>query len=186
MKKIKSKRLIILSFEGKDNKTEYNYFNNFKSNNNDFIIKEFSSGFTDIKNMIRHSVRKAKNLYDFTKRDFLIIFKDVDCDENVLKEFRNIKIDKNIIVIFSNPSFEVWFLNHFILTTKKFENQYKLIEELKKYITNYKKEKDYFSYLKTKTNTAITNSKKQLKEVKNDNTFTQTFKIFDNFDLVEK
>lgn len=66
-----------------------------------------------------------------------------------------------IIFIFSNPCFEIWFLNHFVKTTRQFQNNDLLINELKKYIPEYSKKYDCFKYLQDKTETAIQNSKAQ-------------------------
>ena len=68
-----AKKIIFLSFEGKNNKTESNYFRHFKPSNENYILKTFSSGCTDVKNMINSSKRKAAR-YGFSAKDFLFIF----------------------------------------------------------------------------------------------------------------
>ena len=54
---------------------------------------------------------------------------------------------KNVSVLFSNPSFEVWFLDHYIYTEKSYLNQDELIADLKRYLPEYEKNKDVFSIL---------------------------------------
>ena len=61
--KIERKRIIVLGFEGKNNKTESNYFSHFKPKNDRYILKSFSCGVTDPRNMIKSAKEKRKD-YD--------------------------------------------------------------------------------------------------------------------------
>lgn len=186
MKKNKTKRLLVFSYEGKNNQTEKPYFNHFKCPNKEFVIKSFSMGYTDLKNLVKHSEMRAKQEYGFDKNDILVVFKDVDCNIKVIDEIKTLKPKNNIIIIFSNPSFETWFLNHFKYTTKKYCNQDEIIIDLKKYISKYYKGFDAFDLLNTKTKNAILNSKKQFNYINSEDTYTMVFRVFDEFRLTEK
>lgn len=70
---------------------------------------------------------------------------------------------KNAMILFSNPSFEIWFLNHFVCHLKNCRSQKELIDELKRYIPEYGKSRDVYPMLPD-IKTALRNSKKQCKE----------------------
>ena len=156
---LKSKRVIVFGFEGKNNKTETRYFSHFKPKNNIYILKFISTGFTDPENMFNSIISKRKR-FDYGSKDLTYIFVDGDCDAEKINKLQN-NSKKGIKVIVSNPCFELWFLNHFIETTKEYRNNEELITDLKKYIPDYDKSKDYFNLLKNHTNDAIKNSLKQ-------------------------
>ena len=75
---------------------------------------------------------------------------------------------KNVQVIVNNPCFEFWLLLHFESTDKYFTNCDYVTKQLKKYLPDYEKTKEYFTkqdndiYLKLKPrlNEAIKNAKK--------------------------
>lgn len=137
-----AKKLIIFSFEGKNNKTESLYFRHFIPCDENFILKTFSSGCTDVKNMINSSKRKAACL-GFTAKDLLYIFIDADCDKSkieLIKKYRA-KLPKNIKLIVSNPCFEIWFIYHFAKFNKPIHSNEELLNNLTKFIPNYQMEK---------------------------------------------
>ena len=176
--KIERKRIIVLGFEGKNNKTENNYFSHFKPKNDRYILKSFSCGVTDPRNMIKSAKEKRKD-YDYkVKEDLTFLFVDCDCDESKRKLVDELqsKQEKGLIIIKSNPCFELWFLNHFCKTTKEFKDSSELIRELNNHLPNYEKNKDYYGVLKDKIEIAIKNSKDQL-EVANSKSFTETYKV---------
>ena len=156
--------MIVFSFEGKNNKTESIYFSNFKPVNQNFILKMFSSGVNDPKKMVESTKAKRKE-YDYNaKEDLTFIFMDVDDDMEKLK------------IILTNPCFELWFLNHFVKTTRSFTNK-ELLDELNKYIPNYQKNHNYYDVLHEKETTAIANSVFQKIEPK-DNPKTDVVLLF--------
>ena len=185
--KIKTKRIIVFSFEGKNNKTESNYFSHFKAHNDSrYIIKMFSSGVTDVQKMINETKRKRKE-YGYDARDDLTyIFVDDDSDSNKKQLIKKIQstLPKDINLIVSSPCFEIWFINHFVKTTKFYFDK-ELIVELKKYIVDYSKERDYYNQLKDKTVTAISNSNYQINNA-NSNCKTDVVSLFNNNVIKEK
>lgn len=174
---IKRKKIIVFSFEGKDNKTETNYFHHFVSSNSNYVLRTLSSGCTDLKNMIDSTKRKRK-IFDYnSKEDKTYIFIDEDSNPDKMSyiEERRKNLPKDITIIVSKPSFEIWFLNHFIRTTKCFNNK-TLINELKKYIKDYEKNKDVYQLIKDKLKIAINNSLEQLN--KYNSSYTDVVNLF--------
>lgn len=178
--KYSRKKVIVFAFEGKNNKTEKLYFSHFKPSDDNYILKSFSSGVTDIRNMIK-SVKGKRAEYDYhATEDLTYIFVDGDNDSTKLSLISTIKakLPKDIHLIVSNPTFEVWFLNHFANTTKQMNNE-EIIKELKKHINNYQKNEDYYNLLEINTNIAIHNSNNQL-SLNIDNPFTDVVKLLAN------
>lgn len=157
------KRVIVFGFEGKNNKTGTNYFSHFKPKDDRYILKPVSCGATDPANMLK-SIKSKRMDFDYNSReDLTFLFVDADCDDKkkeLIVQLQN-KQPKDITIICSNPCFELWFLNHFCRTTKEFKSNNELIDELKKYIPDYNKNKDYYDCLSNKTSTAIKNTNTQ-------------------------
>ena len=161
---IKRKRIIVLSFEGKNNQTENNYFSHFCAFNSDYIVKSFSSGATDPKNMIKNTKMKRKK-YDYKpSEDLTFIFMDIDNDKEKLALIKDLekKQTKDTCIIISNPCFELRYLNHFVKTTRLLTST-QLFTTLKKYIKNYKKNIDVYDELRDNRKEAILNSEFQRK-----------------------
>lgn len=118
---------------------------------------------------------------DYTKVfwiiDFDVIIKETketkkgnDSAINIFKKYYNkiFKETDNVIVIINTPCLEYWILLHYSSTSKYFEKYTDLLKELKKYLKDYKKSKDYYTkqdndiYLRLKPMllNAIENSKK--------------------------
>lgn len=178
---LKRKRIIVFGFEGKNNKTETNYFSHFKPKDNRYIFKFLSCGVTDPVNML-NSIKKKRKDYDYNaKEDITLLFVDLDCDESkrVRVSIVESKLSKDTLIIKSNPCFELWFINHFCSTTKEYASNKELITDLKKYIVDYEKSGDYYDLLKDKIDTAIKNSKMQLAN-NNCNSKTDVPTLFDS------
>ena len=74
------KRIIVFGFEGKNNKTETNYFSHFKPTDDRYILKCISSGVTDPLGIINSIKKKRKDLDYNSREDLTFIFVDDDCD----------------------------------------------------------------------------------------------------------
>lgn len=184
--KYKRKKIIVFSFEGKNNKTESLYFSHFKPSDDNYILKTFSSGVTDPINMVKSTKNKRKK-YDYNaSEDITYIFIDGDDDSRKIELIKNIKktLGKDVHIIVSNPTFETWFLNHFEKTTKSMSNS-ELLKELNKYINNYQKSNDYFDILDSKTDIAVKNSNYQI-SLNKDNPYTDTVKLIENKVIIKK
>lgn len=156
----KRKKVIVFAYEGKNNKTESQYFSHFSPTNHDYIIKAFPSGVTDPRNMLS-TVKRKRSRFDYhANEDLTFIFMDGDCDKrkiDLINELKK-KLPKDIKIVLSNPCFELWFLNHFVFVGKEFLTNDEFFKELDKYIENYDKNKDYYMTLLPKLKTAIKNS----------------------------
>ena len=73
---------------------------------------------------------------------------------------------------YSNPSFELWFLLHFVNQQAEVEDCQSLIRLLKQpgRLPDYEKNKDYFDVLKPLKSTAIQRAKARAEQVRNQDT----------------
>lgn len=181
----KTRKITLLAFEGKENKTESIYFSHFEATNNSRIVT-YSTGVTDPQGMVNKTKHKQKELVYNARYDKTYIFIDADNNPERLKAIQSIidKKNNNFEIIVSDPCFELWFLNHFVKTTK--ELTYSSLEnELKKYLLDYKKNRDYFELLLPNLNNAITNSEYQFTQLK-ENPTTNVVRLFLNHVIKEK
>ena len=158
----KSKKVILVAFEGK-NKTENNYFSNYRLRDKDYIIKLVPGNETDPINLVNKTIVKVKELgLNLEENDRAYCIFDTDLDER--KNMQIIKARKlakkyHIIMITSNPCIELWFLLHFEYTTAWLSNN-DVINKLKKYYPKYEKNINIFPEIKDKVSEAIKNAKK--------------------------
>lgn len=140
----KTKPVILIIAEG-TNETETQYFYTFQHQNAGYIIKVLCTGHkTDPEGMLRKiETYWLENGFDSVHGDMAFILVDLDCNEEKAKLIRCLaKKSKIAQFIVSNPCFEVWFLLHFVYSTKAFASGKAVIDELKKYIPGYEKNKD--------------------------------------------
>lgn len=158
----KSKRVILVAFEGK-NKTENNYFNNYRLRDKDYIIKLVPGNETDPINLVNKTIIKVKELGLNLKgndRAYCIFDTDLDERKNIqIAKARELAKKHHIIMITSNPCIELWFLLHFEYTTAWLSNN-DVINKLKKYYPKYEKNMNIFPEIKDKVFEAIKNAKK--------------------------
>lgn len=158
----KSKKVILVAFEGK-NKTENNYFSNYRLRDKDYIIKLVPGNETDPINLVNKTIIKVKELgLNLEENDRAYCIFDTDLDER--KNMQIIKARKlakkyHIIMITSNPCIELWFLLHFEYTTAWLSNN-DVINKLTKYYPKYEKNINIFPEIKDKVSEAIKNAKK--------------------------
>lgn len=163
-KKRRQKSVYLIIAEGR-NKTETLYLSNFQDQNKDFIIRFVKAGSnTDAESLYKTMVSKWKELglnADEGDKGFIIV--DIDNDGQKVQKIVEIEKKNNnsaIKFIISNPSFEIWFLFHFKYSTKFYTDCDAVIADLKRYIPNYNKNIDCFSYCATLTLKAIENTSK--------------------------
>jgi hypothetical protein len=159
-------KILVIVCEGE---TEIQYFNRYRTRGCGLKIETPNTSVTDPINLVQFAKRQI-NRYglNLQKDDYIwVVF---DCDHNKAEAItKAIKIanENNINFAISNPSFELWFLLHFIYHHSKLSNR-ELIEKLKTHIPTYKKSKDVFDVLLKKREEAISNAKK-LNEFQNNN-----------------
>ena len=188
--KIPSNKTFLIVVEGK---TEQLYFSEMKS-------IERIPGITIIPKQAKHSSldsilktaldEKKSKVYDSVWCVFdydTILEKGISEKTNKLKT----QVEKcGIYIADSLPSFEIWFLLHYVIPQKYYSNQNALIKELYKYFPEYKKAMySIYSKLKDFNNTAIKNSyslserNKQFQD--SQASFCNVHKIFEELKIVK-
>ncbi|MCD6229316.1 MAG: RloB domain-containing protein [Candidatus Diapherotrites archaeon] len=112
-----------------------------------------------------------------------------------MKQAHDYAESKHIQIALSNPCFELWFILHYDKTQSKISRQ-EAIQKLKKFINDYKKNKNINDCLEDKQTTAIENAKFLNQMHKKENTplnstesnpSTQVFKLVEFIQaLIEK
>ncbi len=183
------RKMIVIGCEG-NNITEKNYFQSLSMPNYRVI---FAPGNDTDPVHIVNCVKKKIMQIDTMKGDMAFCVFDIDNLEKQEKQFleaKKIADKKSIQMISSNPCFEVWFLEHFIYTTKPFSHSKDVIEELKKYIPDYDKTKNYSELLNDKLEIAMANCKKlelyhlecQHESILSKNPSSLVYEIFDKIE----
>lgn len=166
MSRFQRKPIYYIFTEGKRNQTERIYFRNF-SNSINYSIRFVNSNETDPEGLLSFAKKYLKLNAKITENigDKVFILCDIDNEEKRQKIIISNLVDKanksKITFIFSNPCFEIWFLNHFTYTRREYTSS-QLLTDLNKYLNNYQKNVNYFNDLGKRTFIAIKNSKKQL------------------------
>ncbi len=150
-KKEKKKRnpLVCLMCEGKNNQTESNYFRNYKSRDNNFNLKIYSSEETDPYNLAKKAARLYKD-NDMSKRndDHFYCLIDLDLKESQYNAYIKAKQSFPYLeFILSNPCFEIWLLYHFTEYPKVENSSYNVKKQLKDYIKNYEESYDQYDII---------------------------------------
>lgn len=159
----KIKNVILFGVEGK-NKTEKEYFKNFRTRQGNYNI-EFSFGNdTDPIQILNNLIQHAKE-FDISNSNgdkiYCVFDSDVDIQkQNTIDKVYELASENGIDVIMSVPSFELWYLLHYKYTTHEFKDTKELIKELRNYIPEYEKNKDVFSEISSNIRVAIDNAKK--------------------------
>lgn len=116
------KECILVNYEGKDNKTEEIYFNNYQDREKTYYIKPIDSHVTDPLQMVEALVNYMKH-QDINVGDNYKVYCIFDTDVSPDKQSRidraiELAKSNNIIPIVSTPCFEIWFREHFKYTRK--------------------------------------------------------------------
>lgn len=150
---------VVIGCEGK-NKTEELYFRNFGSRK--CIIKFSKGNSTDSIGIVQDVIKFAKD-NEVTEEDKVYAIFDTDINQNKqqqIEEAKKLANENGVEIITSTPTFELWFLLHFRFTTKEFNSNYDLKNELRKYIKDYKKKNNTYLEIKDFTEKAIENAVK--------------------------
>jgi len=175
---------LVIVCEGQ--KTERIYFGEYKQRNSGLIIQIPNSTVTDPENLVKIALYQIKKYdLDLSNGDSVWCVFDADhhSDDEIQKAMR--KAEGKVNICLSNPSFELWYLLHFLYYDSRISN-YDLIHKLREHIPNYSKNENYFSQLLEKRQDAINHAKRlnQLHERNhvellstNSNPSTQVFKL---------
>lgn len=149
---------ILIVCEGK--RTERIYFTKYRNRDNGLQIEIPSNSTTDPKGLLDFANKKAESLGINRHNGSVWVVFDADrttdtrLKDSQLQEFETFARRNNINLLFSNPSFEIWYLLHFAYTTAALSNK-DLIERLTQHLPAYDKATCYFSDLLDKRETAI-------------------------------
>jgi hypothetical protein len=170
VKKRKPNKRILILCEGKE--TEPNYFQGLKSDK--FHQNKLAALRIEIydpkqnrdkkKNTGKELIVQAKRLKQGAEAeknpyDDIWIVIDKDGYTKHPQTFDHARGNK-IKIAFSSISFEFWFLLHFKFTTKSYQKADDLISYLTRYMQDYDKVDDNYSFLKDKTQIAIENAQR--------------------------
>lgn len=160
----KAKPVYLIIAEGK-NKTETLYFSNYQEQGRSYSIRFVKAGSkTDAESLYKALSAKWKEMdlsEDNGDRGFIVL--DIDNDPlkaEKITELIQSNANRAICFVASNPTFEIWFLLHFRYTTKEYPNGDAVIDDLKKYIPDYEKNKDVFGLSHDKLLDALRNADK--------------------------
>lgn len=166
-------------------KTEPIYFRKYRTRYDNLEVIIPDSRCTDPKGLVKFCQEQI-DYHPLNFKDGDVIWCVFDWDNNSQEAiFAAFRKAKNVKLCLSNPSYELWYLLHFVDIFSKLNND-ELKEKLKIYIQNYDKSTDYFELLELKRESAISRAKRlngmheqngtDLKSI-DSNPSTQVFKI---------
>lgn len=166
--KRKRKPVMFISLEG-NNKTEKYYLISLNKDTGEKYALQFTSGReTDLRNMWQSLHDLMRESFSQEDEDKAYCVCDSDFEPYKLDRIREIKRSARqdpAKLIISNPSFEIWFLNHFKFSTHPYGTFQELKSDLCSYIPCFEKNTDcYHSHLRIKTTDAIRNSARQISQ----------------------
>ena len=169
-KKIKKRPLIVICTEGGQNSLESQYLSEFKNRN--FRLIPCTGNNTDVEGMYKNLCNHIKN-EDIKNEDNCRIFLILDTDLSIerINKIKSIEAKckkKNIEIITSSPTFEIWLLMHFKQEKLTFDSSAKVKKEYSKI---REKRKDFKETLKANQDLAIEFAKKIENESKESNEY---------------
>ena len=170
VKQRKRKPIIYIICEGKE--TEVLYFKHFRSRNCLVDIVPMTSKYT----AAEHLVKNAKGLLshaDYFPKDGDQLWCVFDRDDNTNAQLKAEceHADKNgYKIAYSNPSFEYWYLLHFVKHNGYLKDSNAVIEQLKKKdrLEKYEKSTDVFDTLLPHQPEAIQRAKERVEQLEKD------------------
>ena len=182
----KRNSLIIIGCEGK-NKTEETYFRNFNSRK--CIIKFSKGNSTDPVGIVNELIKFIDTEIGREENDKYYAVFDTDVNKNLQNQIDKAKkiAEKNgVEIITSTPTFEFWYILHFLFTTKIYNSSKDVIEDLLNKVSGYTKNMNLYPIIKENTKFAIENAKKvkkyhtdlgQAVDNENCNPYTGVYKV---------
>lgn len=159
----KEKNILLIAAEG-NNKTESIYFSSFNQLQSSYRIQIARGNKTDPKGIVEDMIKTmTSERIDLEFGDLAVCVFDTDFGHyksSQIEAAKNLAGNHGIEILLSNPCFEVWFIEHFNYTTKHFNSNMDVIDELKRKVPNYTKTMDMRCMLSSKTDAAIENCKK--------------------------
>lgn len=154
------KKIIVVGTEGK-NKTEILYFRELEKKQSGYHCIFAQGNETDPVKIVRNTAKRVKEEgLSFKEGDMAISLFDLDVDGSKISQLKEAKENarnKNILIVSSNPCFEVWYLEHFGFSSKPYSSSNAAVKELEKKLPGYRKNRCDFDVLFPKTKEAIKN-----------------------------
>lgn len=151
---------IVIGCEGK-NKTEETYFKNF--NNRKCIVRFSKGNSTDPVGIVNDLVKFIDTETGREENDKYYAVFDTDVNKNLqsqIDEAKRIANENGVEIITSTPTFEFWYILHFLYTTKTYSSSEDVIEDLLNEVEQYEKKMNLYPTIKENTEFAIKNAKK--------------------------
>ncbi len=156
---MKPKPRLLIVCEGR--RTEPNYFEGFRKENHNVVIRLCESPGKTPLQIVRYTLLKAKEL-DIGKvaGDTAWCVFDVDeCEDKAMQRAIELAGDELELAV-SNPCFEVWFLLHYTYAEKRMDTCRDVITELRRYIPGYDKSAEHFDRLRSSVPIAVLNAER--------------------------
>lgn len=156
------RKVIVILCNGK---TEKIYFNNYRTRNQDIKLLVPPERHLDPEKLVKYAKTQIIK-WDFPEMIWCVCDVDQFTDSNIQNAIK--EGGDKLILIISNPCFELWFLLHYVihhgrLTTKD------AITLLKRHIPQYKKDMDVYSVISGSTNQAISRAKQLVQNHRSSN-----------------
>ncbi len=191
---------ILIVCEG--SKTEPNYFNELKDHlvlcsTNIIITGDCGSNPMSVFSHGLDEYKIKNNFGDPFDKVFFVFDKDTHPDyQETINTIKSAKPKNTFIPITSVPCFEYWILLHFVYTTKPYKNVGdnsccdELINELQKYLSNYKKgDRSVFKLILPSLSQAKIYAAKAMHESgqnNNDNPSTKVYELVEYLESIKK
>lgn len=157
----KRKNVAFIALEG-NNKTERYYLDALSRRHQNYMIHHVGGNYTDPVKMVKQLVSEFER--DSMEGDigFCLVDSDFDSSKNrQLEKADKLVRNTNIKVIVSSPCFEIWYICHYVYSTKQYGSTNEVLSKLREYIGNYSKEStDIFCRINQNIDEAISNAKR--------------------------
>ena len=168
----KRRPIIYIICEGKE--TETLYFKHFRSRNCLVDIIPIPSKHKAAEHLVKHA-KSLVSQADYYPKDGDQLWCVFDCDDNKDQELHvaaEYAEKHGYRIIYSNPSFEYWYLLHFEKRNGYLKDCDSVINILKKqgYLENYEKSGDVFEVLRPHQDKAIKRAKERVEQLAADQT----------------
>ena len=128
----KLKRILLIKAEGR-NETERKYFHNFNSDK--LLVRYCAGNETDPVNMMQQLLKEYQKM-DLLETDMAVCLVDTDFDDK--KDCQLAQADelvaksgyKNLAMYTSSPCFEIWFMCHFGVPNRPYQNNKEVIGDM--------------------------------------------------------
>lgn len=164
--------VVYIICEGKE--TEITYFKTFRSRNSLISIEPLPSKYQAAKELVEHAYSKVKQLnYSPEDNDELwCVFDRDDNTDSALQQAERLADECGYHIAYSNPSFELWYLLHFIDQQGELMDGAAAEAALSRQgrLPGYDKSQDYAAILKPHQANALLHANRRIEKLRQDGT----------------